>query len=82
MRAFKSAVTQRAGQGLAVANVRVWQGGYYEHVIRDDDEIHRVREYIAGNPGWWLEDEENPANIERETKKTIHKNHKTMGIES
>jgi len=39
---------------------RLWQRNYYERVIRDDAEIHRVREYIAGNPARWLEDEENP----------------------
>jgi len=39
---------------------RLWQRNYYERVIRDDAENHRVREYIAGNPARWLEDEENP----------------------
>ncbi|MBI3811281.1 MAG: hypothetical protein HY283_03620 [Nitrospirae bacterium] len=39
---------------------RLWQRNYYERVVRDDCEMHRVREYIAGNPAGWLEDEENP----------------------
>jgi hypothetical protein len=33
-----------------------------EHIIRDENEINRVREYIAANPSRWLEDEENPVN--------------------
>jgi REP-associated tyrosine transposase len=40
-----------------------WQRNYYERVIRDDVEMHRIREYITGNPAGWLEDEENPAHF-------------------
>jgi putative transposase len=36
---------------------------YYEHVIRNEDEIDLIRQYILGNPMKWLEDEENPQNI-------------------
>ena len=32
----------------------------YEHVIRNDEEWNRVREYIAGNPTQWEMDPENP----------------------
>jgi putative transposase len=32
---------------------RVWQRGYYEHVIRDDADLDRVREYILTNPVRW-----------------------------
>ena len=39
---------------------RLWQRNYYERVVRDDPEMHRVREYVTGNPAGWLEDEENP----------------------
>ncbi|MGP8049047.1 MAG: transposase [Desulfobaccales bacterium] len=38
----------------------VWQRGYYEHVIRDDRSLNRIREYIAGNPQRWHLDRENP----------------------
>ncbi len=37
----------------------VWQRNYYEHVIRDDDDLNRIREYIINNPASWQEDEEN-----------------------
>jgi len=39
---------------------RLWQRNYYEHVIRDEDELDRVRQYIAENPLRWDEDPENP----------------------
>ncbi len=41
----------------------VWQRNYYEHIIRNEDEMNRIREYIIYNPAKWAEDENNPANI-------------------
>ncbi|MGA7578674.1 MAG: transposase [Desulfobaccales bacterium] len=41
------------------AGAGVWQRGYYEHVIRDDRSLNRVREYIASNPQRWHLDREN-----------------------
>jgi len=46
---------------------KLWQRNYYERVIRDDSELHRVREYITGNPARWFEDEENPVHCVRAT---------------
>ncbi len=37
-----------------------WQRNYYEHVIRDDKSLNRVREYIVANPLRWELDRENP----------------------
>jgi putative transposase len=39
----------------------LWQRNYYEHVIRDEDDLNRIRQYIMENPLRWAEDEENPA---------------------
>jgi len=39
----------------------VWQRNYYEHVVRTEDDLDRVRRYIVENPLKWAEDEENPA---------------------
>ncbi len=33
-----------------------WQRNYYEHIVRSDRSLERIREYIAGNPGKWSED--------------------------
>jgi len=38
----------------------VWQRNYYEHVIRDEDDLNRIRQYIMDNPARWAEDENNP----------------------
>jgi putative transposase len=38
----------------------VWQRNYYEHIIRNEDELCRIREYVINNPSKWPEDENNP----------------------
>ena len=39
---------------------RLWQRNYFEHVIRNDGDLDRVREYIRNNPKNWDTDPENP----------------------
>ena len=39
---------------------RLWQRNYYEHVIRNESELNRAREYIVNNPMLWKSDRENP----------------------
>lgn len=38
----------------------VWQRNYYEHVVRGENELSRIREYIANNPLQWEMDRKNP----------------------
>lgn len=38
----------------------LWQRSFYDHVIRDDVDFNRVREYIINNPKMWEYDENNP----------------------
>jgi putative transposase len=38
----------------------VWQRNYFERIIRDENELGRIREYIIQNPSNWSQDEENP----------------------
>ena len=47
---FKSAVTTRINQLRGTPGVRIWQRNYYEHMIRDEESLNRIREYIADNP--------------------------------
>ena len=39
---------------------RLWQRNYYEHIIRNEEELNHIRQYIADNPLNWRTDEENP----------------------
>jgi len=41
-------------------NGKLWQRNYYEHVIRNDEDLRHIREYITQNPLKWELDEENP----------------------
>ena len=45
---------------------KFWQRNYYEHVIRTDDELNRIREYIRNNPLKWSLDRENPDRVGRD----------------
>jgi putative transposase len=37
-----------------------WQSKYHDRIIRNEDELDRIRLYIRNNPVNWREDEENP----------------------
>ena len=41
---------------------KLWQRNYYEHIIRNETELNRIREYIINNPLKWELDKENPIN--------------------
>ena len=36
---------------------QLFQRSFHDHVIRNEDDLHSVREYIAHNPARWREDE-------------------------
>jgi putative transposase len=57
---FKSAATMRINALRGLPGMTVWQRNYYEHVIRDDSELQRIRLYIRQNPLQWAIDRENP----------------------
>jgi len=62
---FKSLTTRRFApleHDSARGPVRrhLWQRNFYEHVIRDDDSLQRIREYVVNNPLSWSLDRENP----------------------
>ena len=57
---FKAATTTRINRCRNMLGTPVWQRNYYEHVIRDETELLRIRQYIADNPLRWESDRENP----------------------
>ena len=54
---FKSAVTKRINQIRKTPGIPVWQRNFYDHIIRVENELNRIREYIRYNPMQWEEDE-------------------------
>ncbi len=57
---FKSSVTKRVNILRRTPGAPLWQRGFYEHVIRDTDNMNLIREYIITNPARWALDLENP----------------------
>ncbi len=58
---FKMNSAKQINQINNGAGSRVWQRDYYEHVIRNEQDLNRIREYISNNPAMWPSDEDNPA---------------------
>ena len=64
--AFKSAVARQINLIRNTPGNEIWQHNYYERVVRNPDELHRIREYILANPLRWQTDKENPNGIPNE----------------
>jgi putative transposase len=62
VRGFKTFSARRVNERAGKSGV-LWQRGYYEHVIRNEKALDRIRAYIANNPARWADD---PENISRE----------------
>jgi putative transposase len=59
VRSFKSAVTKRVN-AIGATDGPIWQRNYYEHVVRDEHALDRLRRYIFENPIRWADDPDNP----------------------
>ena len=62
---FKTMTTKRYTDGVKQSGWppypgKLWQRNYYEHIIRNENELNRIREYIQSNPLKWEFDRENP----------------------
>ncbi|GIK59212.1 MAG: transposase [Ignavibacteriota bacterium] len=57
VRGFKSSVTKKIRELSGNSELRIWQRNYYEHIIRNDNDLHRIRTYIQNNPLKWELDE-------------------------
>ena len=60
VRSFKSAVTRHVNILRDTPGNKLWQPRYWEHVIRNETELYRIREYIRTNPARWQEDALHP----------------------
>ncbi|GAB4356736.1 MAG: hypothetical protein Kow0060_09640 [Methylohalobius crimeensis] len=62
---FKTMTTKRYTDGVKQHGWppfpgKLWQRNYYERIIRNENELNRIREYIIHNPLKWEDDPENP----------------------
>jgi REP element-mobilizing transposase RayT len=61
MHAYKAAVTRWCRQNGHDAFA--WQPRYYEHIIRNDQDLARIRQYIRDNPAQWANDRNSVGNL-------------------
>jgi REP element-mobilizing transposase RayT len=60
VRQFKTFSARRINALRGTPGATVWQRNYYEHIIRNEASLNRIREYILTNPLRWHLDVENP----------------------
>jgi putative transposase len=60
IRGFKAGVTKQASLNQIEFG---WQPRYYDRVIRNQNELDRIRIYIENNPVKWSVERDNPENL-------------------
>ncbi len=53
---ISTVISQTKGVVSKKAGFSVWQKGFYDHVIRNENDYREIWNYIDGNPGKWAED--------------------------
>lgn len=56
---YKTIVTIRVNEIRHAPGAKLWQRNYHDHIIRNEDELRRIRKYIRNNPLRWDNDKEN-----------------------
>ena len=58
---YKMLVTKRvkAMKKMIGQDLKVWQRGYWERIVRDERELNAIRQYIRDNPANWAKDRDN-----------------------
>jgi REP element-mobilizing transposase RayT len=57
---LKTFSARRINKLRGTQGIPVWQRNYYEHIIRGEDDLNSLREYIDNNPVNWQLDENYP----------------------
>ncbi len=58
VRGFKGSSTRKIRIVNHNLGNKIWQSNYYERIVRDENELLRIRKYIETNPSKWQEDKE------------------------
>ena len=61
---FKSSATKHINKLRNIPDIPIWQRNYYEHIIRNENELNLIRGYIIDNSLQWQFDKENPQCIQ------------------
>lgn len=54
--AYKSITTKLSNKNDNSPGRVIWQRNYYDHIIRGEDDLLKIRQYIKDNPVKWQED--------------------------
>ena len=65
VRTLKAAVTRLAAKQLGWRAQAMWQGNYFERVLRDGGEYAKAARYSMENPMLWESEKENPQYIRK-----------------
>ena len=69
IRGFKIGVKKWCGENNHVLNKNfcsaqfAWQKSFYDHIIRNEKSLNKIRQYIINNPLRWELDRNNPENL-------------------
>jgi len=58
VRGFKTYSSRQINLLFHTPGSQIWQHGFYDHILRDAEDLRRVRAYIRDNPRKWFEDVE------------------------
>ena len=56
---FKSITSRKINKLSGKSEEPIWQRNYYEHIIRNEQDLLAITDYIMTNPLNWAKDEEN-----------------------
>jgi len=59
---FKTLTSKQINLLRKTEGRKTWQPNYHDHVIRDNDEYQRIKQYILNNPAKWHDDTFNDEN--------------------
>ena len=59
---YKSAVSRKINESQHEFTFQ-WQKSFYDHIIRNEISLAKIRQYIISNPINWLEDRNNIPNL-------------------
>ncbi|WP_418321131.1 REP-associated tyrosine transposase [Piscinibacter sakaiensis] len=59
--AFHLSEAMRAAKGRSALEIttvkrtgKVWQAGYHDHALREDEDLQAIARYVIANPGEWV----------------------------
>ena len=56
MQNFQSVTTRKINRIRKTPEIRLWQRNYWDHIIRNENELNHIRNYIINNPKKWDDD--------------------------